>query len=265
MQMDYNPDIILIQEHTEAEVQNYTGSFCGFVLLNGVYDLYALVERLQNICDIAALPVDRDNDLMKDLMMDVPGAMVTVSFMDDPIPEDEIASAAIHAVWEGASYAAKTHTAHLMIAVLPDAMSALDAGRLYCNIISAVLDDDTALAVYTSGTILDSLLFRQHVAEHDTVLLETLIFVGTYMREGGNCGYTVGLDAFGKDELELLDSAESSDEIRKILRSCAYKIIKENNGSVWYTVFEVDGVLWEGRRKDGVMVEGHSIQLNIKQ
>ena len=82
------------------------------------------------------------------------------------------------------------------------------------------------------------------------------------MREGGNCGYTVGMDAFGKDELELLDCAESVETITQMLRACAYKIITENKTAVWYMTIEVDGVQWELRRKDGVMVEGHSLQLN---
>ncbi len=267
MQIEYNPDLILTQEYTEAEVQNYTGSFCGFVLLKSSYHLQALTERLQKTYNIAAAPNGMDfcdsmQDFMQDLMLDVPGAMVTVSFMNEPIPEGEAETAAMHAVWEGANHAAKTHTAHLMIAVLPDTMSAIDAGKLYSRIISAALEDDAVLAVYTSGTILEPMQFCQHTAEAGDLLpLDNLIFIGTYVREGGNCGYTVGLDAFGKDELEILDSNESSESVAYVLRECANIILTDNLPSQWYFTAEIDGITWEGRRKDGVMVEGHSIQL----
>ena len=126
--------------------------------------------------------------------------------------------------------------------------------------ISAAVDDEAVLAVYTSGTIMDSLQFRQHT-EEAAALLDKLIFVGTYVREGGTCGYTIGMDAFGKDELEILDCAEPAETVARVLRMCAYKLIEENKATGWYTAIEVDGAVWEGRRKDGVMVEGHSLQL----
>ena len=272
MQIVYNPDLILTEKHTEAEVQNYTGSFCGFVLLNGNYDLAALEKRLQRDYNIATqrnnaedmfadMFIDRDAGV-QDLMLDVPGAMVTVSFMNEQIPEGEAESAAMHAEWGGAQSAASEHKAHLMIAVLPDTMSAHDAGILYCRILSASLEDGAVLAVYTSGTVLEPMQFCHNTAKSGNILpLDNLIFVGTYVREGRMCGYTIGLDAFGKDELEILDCAESTDIIRHVLRTCADKMIHENKSAAWYITLDVDGTQWEGRRKDGVMVEGHSLQL----
>lgn len=264
MQMNYNPEWVLTQEHTEAEVQNYTGSFCGFVLLDGSYDLQAMEKRLQTQHGITVWQDDMVHDFpLQDFMLDVPGAMVTISLIYEPIPEGEAEAAAAHAVWNGAQYAAKQHTAHLMIAVLPDTISAVDAGKLYCRIVSAALDDNTVLAVYTSGTILEPMQFRTHtVATDDKLPLDHLLFVDTYARDGGNCGYTVGMDAFGKDELEILDSAESMETIAHVLRMCAQHIIEEQKTLGWYITIDVNGVLWEGRRKDGVMVEGHSVQLN---
>ena len=268
MQIAYNPDLILTEEHTDAEVQNYTGSFCGFVLLNGIYDLSALEKRLQQDYGITTQQNHADDmffdveDSVQDLMLYVPGAMVTVSFMNEPIPEGETERAAMHAEWEGAQSAASEHKAHLMIAVLPDIMSAHDAGSLYCRILSATLEDDAVLAVYTSGTILEPIQFCHNTAKSDNALpLDNLIFVGTYVRDGRMCGYTTGLDAFGKDELEILDCVESTDMIRRVLRTCADKMIQENKNAAWYITLDVDGTQWEGRRKDGVMVEGHSLQL----
>ncbi|MBQ6853198.1 MAG: hypothetical protein IJO07_03360 [Peptococcaceae bacterium] len=262
MQIDYNPDLALTHEHTAAEVQNFTGSFCGFVLLKRGYNIQTLSERLRHQYGIEMWPSHTGDVLIQDFMLDVPGAMVTISLIDLPIPDAEAEAAAVHAAWQGAAAAAKQHAAHLMIAVLPDTMPAFDAGKLYCSMISAAVDDEAVLAVYTSGTIMDPLQFRQP-AEEAAALLDKLIFVGTYVREGGTCGYTVGMDAFGKDELEILDCAGSVETVARVLRMCAYKLIEENKAAGWYTAIEVDGAVWEGRRKDGVMVEGHSLQLKI--
>ncbi|MBQ2369998.1 MAG: hypothetical protein II301_07780 [Peptococcaceae bacterium] len=268
MQMAYDPDLILTEEYTEAEVQNYTGSFCGFVLLNGSYDLHALAQRLQQIYGIAIQSnhaeemLDDANGIVHDLMLDVPGAMVTISFLNDPIPDGEVESAAMHAEWEGAKLAASKHRAHLMIAVLPDTMPAHEAGLLYCRILSVALEDAAVLAVYTSGTVLEPIQFCYNTEKSGNVLpLNNLIFVGTYERDGGMCGYTMGLDAFGKDELEILDCKESPELIHRVLYMCADKMIHENKSAAWYITVDVDGTQWEGRRKDGVMVEGHSLHL----
>ena len=181
MQITYNPDLILTQEHTDAQVQNFTGSFCGFVLLHGDYDLHALAKRLQNKYDIIAAEDEGFSDEFgQDLMLSVPGALVTISFIDEAIPEGEAEAAAINAVWPDAQVAVCQHTAHLMIAVLPDTMQALDAGRVYCTILSAALEDDAALAVYTSGTILEPKQVQQHMAEAgDGLPFDNLICVGT--------------------------------------------------------------------------------------
>ncbi len=262
MQITYNPDLVLTREHTAEEIENYTGSFCGFVLLNEPqYDLADLAERLHQQ-GISIVPFGENEAPIQDVMLDVPGAMVTISLIPEPIPDGEAEAAAKHARWNGAKEAAERHQGHLMVAVLPDTLSAMDAGRLYCQILSAALEDRKALAVYTSGTVLAPEQFQQQTIQAvDGFPLENLIFVGTYSRDGGNCGYTVGLDAFGKDELEILDSNQSMEQIDDILRDCAKQILIKNMPARWHFTVEINGALWEGRRRDGVMVEGHSIQL----
>ena len=262
MQIEYNPDLILTQEHTAAEIRNYTGSFCGFVLLREPqYDLAALAERLQKQ-GIAVTASGAKTAFVQDLMLDVSGAMVTISLFPEPIPDGEAEAASVHAKWDGAQAAAENHKAHLMIAVLPDTLSAMDAGHLYCRILSAASQAPQALAAYTSGTILAPAQFQQYWEQSaDALLLDTLIYIGTYSRDGGNCGYTVGMDAFGKDELEILDCEEPFIAIEYILQECAKRILTDEIPTGWYFTADMNGITWEGRRRDGVMVEGHSIQL----
>ena len=266
MQLEYNPDEILTKEYTEAEVRNYTGSFCGFVLLrNAGYDLQALTNRLQCQWEIAPLVFgDMEQSVpMSDVMLDVPGAMVTVSLMEGPVPDGEAEVAASHAVWHKAKEMVHQHKAHLMIAVLPNEMTAVEAGKLYCKIVSAASDDDNALAVYTSGTIMEPIQFRQTTMHttHDSIPLDNLVFVGTYTQGDTNGGYTVGMDAFGKDELEIVQSCEAEETIYGVLHEATRMILAEEQPAQWYLTMLIEDAIWEGRRKDGVMVEGHSIQL----
>ena len=224
----------------------------------------ALTGRLQ-AQGIGVLPAGSAQAVMQDLMLDVPGALVTISLFTMPVPEHETEAAAQYARWDGAQTAAQSHKAHLMIAVMPDRMSAADAGRLYCTIMAAALDDAGALAVYTSGSVMEPSQFCARTAGDDPQLLvENLVVIRTYTRPGGNCGYTIGMDAFGKDELEVLDCTESIETIAHVLKQCVLHILDADSPSGWYLTITIDGRQWEGRRKDGVMVEGHSLQLCIQ-
>ena len=265
----YNPDLILTEAFSAEEERNYTGSFCGFVLLdNESYSFLQLRERLQQ-WEIAPLADSFLDDAMMtdtDLIFEVPGAMITVSLMKEPIPDGEAEAAALHALWQDAQSVVKAHTAHLMIAVLPRELHAMDAGRLYSRMVSACLDDPHAKAVYTSGTILSPEAFQKETTymTPDSLPIRNLIYVGTYQCEGGNCGYTVGMDAFGRDELEVLDSALSKETIAHYLYQIAALLLSEQQPAQWYFTVSVNGLEWEARRKDGVMVEGHSMQLQHK-
>lgn len=264
MQMNYNPDLVLTEEHTDDEQRNFTGSFCGFVLLKeSFYDFAALAKRLETQLHISHLTMGEGDMPIQDLMLDIPGALVTISLMGEPIPDEEAAMASKRALWNGAENAAKQHKAHLMIAVLPDTMGAREAGRLYCNIISAALEDGNGLAVYSSGTMMEPVEFQKNTMEtaDGGLPMDNLLYIGTYAGPEGTCGYTVGMDAFGKDELELLNSGEPAETVRLVLEQCAKAMLEQDAEAKWYYTFELNGSTWEGRRKDAIMVEGHSIQL----
>lgn len=266
MQINYNPNLVLKEEHTEEEERNFTGSFCGFVLLKeGFYDLAALAKRLETQLHITHVPMGEDDLPIQDLMLDIPGALVTISLIGEPIPEEEAAVASKRALWSGAEDAAKQHTAQLMIAVLPDTMEAAEAGRLYCKIISAVLEDGNGLAVYSSGTMMEPMMFRYHTAQMDpeSVPFDNLLYIGIYTGTDGTCGYTTGMDSFGKDELEIINCDCAPEMVKTVLMVCAKQLIQDDTPARWYFTMEVDGCIWEGRRKDAIMVEGHSIQLHI--
>lgn len=269
MRLTDDINCVLTQEYTDAEIHNYTGSFCGFVLLSkDSYDLRAFADRLEAQWNITPLSVGQEGRLLdatsQDLILDISGALVSVSLFYEPIPLEEGAVVAEQSIWTEAGYAVRMHRAHLMVAVLPAELKAMEAACIYCEMIDSALKDSSALAVYTSGTILDPLQFQYYtmkMVEEKRMPLENLFYIGTYMRSGGICGYTVGLDAFGIDELEVLDSSESKENLISLLQQCISLLLQEGCVARWYFKIVWNDCIWEGRRKDGVMVEGHSIQL----
>lgn len=286
---------VLTETHTVIEQRNYTGSFCGFVLLSSPeFDLHWLAERLQTRWGIA--PVDapqadeftveggQDGDWLDallaeesvevltepeiaegNLVFDIPGAMVMIGFLPMPIPDGEAERfAAKNTQWPGAVQAAQEHKAHLMVAVLPREILPVEAGKIYVQILSTCLEADNAVGVYTSGTVLEPAFYQQGVAamEAGELPLQNWIYVGCYENENGNNAYTLGMDAFGKDEFEILGSSHTLEELRALLNQVTHYVLRRDvtlhDGE---TIGFAAGQQLPLKRGDGVAVEGHSIQI----
>ena len=63
--------------------------------------------------------------------------------------------------------------------------------------------------------------------KEDTLPLFNWIWFGLYRREGGICGYTYGMTAFGMDEMEVLDADAQPEEVRDFLASLAGYVLEE--------------------------------------
>lgn len=310
MKLVYDPETVLTEEHSAAERRNYTGSFCGFVLLDTAsYDLQGLAERLKQRLQIVPQAVGPEEiiveggqegdwleqllaeepldiltapDVREDsLLLDIPGAMVAVSFEPSPVPDGEAERIAQNnARWPEAVAVTGRHVAHLMVAVLPQKLAPLEAGKAYVKVVAACLEAANAVAVYTAGTVLEPGAFCEEAAamEQGRLPLLNWLHVGVYQNEAGNNGYTVGMDAFGKDELEVLGSRHSPEEIRAFLFHVAAYVLKAD------VTLQRDGILevpaGQGlfaasaiapstqpvlrlsvKRGDGVAVDGHSMQI----
>lgn len=294
LKFENNPTAVLTEEHSAMEQRNYTGSFCGFILLDKPgYDLTALAARLKQRWGIAPEEGPEDQIMVEggeegdwldqllaeesvdvltapeihenNLVFDMPGAMIAIGYMPEPIPEGEAERfAKNNYFWPDASRVAANHVAHLMIAVLPRDMAPVEAGKTYVKIMSSCLETNSAIGAYTSGTVLEPAFYQKIAAEMEQGALPLFnwIYFGVYQNENGNNAYTIGMDAFGKDELEILGSEHSAQELRDFLFDVAYYVLE---GDITLKSGETIGFTEDQKfpmkRGDGVAVEGHSIQI----
>lgn len=294
LKFENNPTAVLTETHSAMEQRNYTGSFCGFVLLDKPdYDLAALAERLQQrwgivpeldaveqfiveggeegdwldqllaeeTVDVLTAPELQDGNLV----FDIPGAMVTVGYMPTPIPDGEAERfAKNNTSWPDALRIAATHAAHLMVAVLPSDLAPVEAGKTYVKLISSCLEGEHAVAAYTSGTVLEPAFYQRITEEMERGVLpiDNWIYFGAYQTETGNNAYTIGMDAFGKDEFEILGSSHTPAELRTFLFDVVYYVLAQDvtlkSGE---TIGFTEQQKYPVKRGDGVAVEGHSIQI----
>ena len=167
---------------------------------------------------------------------------------------------------ENALAAARNHKAHVMIAVVDKDHPPRARGELYVKLVSTLLKAPNALGVYTNGTVWLPDYFiqvSQDLKEGDLPLMD-LVFVGLVRYEKGICGWTNGLRAFGKDELEIRDSQQSPQEVHMLLLNIAGYIIQEDvtlqdGETLGYTAEQKLHIT----RSEGINVEGMSLKIGF--
>ena len=257
----------------EVERQSSAGPFAGFVLLSTPeWDLEAFKAQLKADWDIDYPPADGEqsgeNDDKTVAVFDVDGMTAAASLMEAPVPDGEAEYWANSNFMdrENALAAAQSHKAHVMIAVMDKEHSPRERGELYVKLVSTLLKAPNALGVYTNGTVWLPDYFIQvseDLKEGDLPLLD-LVFVGLVQYEKGICGWTNGLRAFGKDELEIRDSQQSPQDVHELLLNISGYLIEEDvtlrdGETLGYTAEQKLHIT----RSEGVNVEGMSLKIGF--
>lgn len=261
------------QAEEEAQRQSDAAPFAGFVLLSTPeWDLEAFKRQLKADWNIDYPPADGEqageNDNKTVAVFDVDGMTVAVSLMEAPVPDGEAE------YWANSNFmdkakaiaAAQAHTAHIMAAVVDKERPARARGELYVKLVSTLLKAPNALGVYTNGTVWLPGYFIQvseDLKEGHLPLLD-LVFVGLVQYEKGICGWTNGLRAFGKDELEIRDSKQSPRDVHMMLLNTAGYIIDQDvtlrdGETLGYTADQKLRIT----RSEGANVDGMSLKIEF--
>lgn len=156
--------------------------------------------------------------------------LAAVSLMPAPIPDGEAEYfAKANYMWPEAEAVTKTHKAHLLVAVLPHGPSAVEAGTLFTKLTASCLKQENAIGVYTSGTVFQPEFYIEvaDMMKEDEEALPILdwVYFGLYRTPKGNNAYTYGLTTFGRQEIEILESEKTLEELRDFLYQIASYII----------------------------------------
>lgn len=205
-------------EQSEKHREN-AGQFTGFVLLSDTnWDKAQLIRDLKEKWDITA---EEDEDKCGDsLVFSVGGMLAAISLIPAPIPNGEAEeNAKNNYMWPGAVAAAKAHNAHIIVAVLGKEVDLLERGKLYTKLAAACCRQKYAVGVYTSGVVFEPRFYEgfADMMKDDKLPVFNWIWFGIYRSSNGICGYTYGMEAFGKDELEVLDANAEPNELRDFL------------------------------------------------
>lgn len=211
------------------------GSFLSFVLLDEpVFSLEQLVSDLKEDWNI---DIKKDDKAEMDLenvtaVFSVDNMLATIGLIPAPVPDDEaVHNAETNFRWKEAVEVAKSHRAHLVVAVLSQDKPMMEAGTLLVKLGAACLKQQHAIAINTAGTVMEPNVYKEYakdaIADGMFPILD-LIFFGIYSNDNGKTisGYTFGLQNFDKDEIEVLDSQHSAPEVFEFLIDIASYVVE---------------------------------------
>lgn len=247
------------------EADKKTGNMNGFVLLqDNSLSFENIINNLKTEWDIN-VPEDETEFKDGNLVFNLDNNLVAISLMDAPVPDGEAEYfAESNYMWKDAVETTKKHKAHILVAVINRNGDSLEAASIFTKVSSTCLKEKNALGIYTSGTVFQPEFYTAvaSVLKDDDLPIPDWIYIGFGRDEKGNAAYTYGLEAFGKLEIEIINSSHDFEELRNFLYYVCEYVIKENvffrDGET--ISFSSDNVLKVTKSK-AVRVDGDSIKI----
>ncbi|MDV0444566.1 hypothetical protein MmiAt1_00940 [Methanimicrococcus sp. At1] len=253
-----------------AENLPQTGPFAGFVLLNSFdFDVEEIKSHLKNDWDILIREDSEENPDVSDdksLVFESGGMTVAVSFLEGPVPKGEAEHyAETNYLWPNAAEVTKTHVAQVLLAVLDRGQPAVDAGILFTKVAASCLKLTNAVGIYTSGTVLQPEFYidvADLINEGDLPILNWIYF-GVYTSDKGTGGYTYGLRMFGKEEIEIVGSAEMPESVHDFLIDISYYVLSnditlQDGETIGFTDFQKLKI----SKTKGIALEGYTLKID---
>ncbi len=224
------------ENHVNPESsKSNAGKFVGFVLLKeNSWDKDKFFADMKSEWGIE---IEDDHPEDSDVVyVEADGFLVIIGLMPTAIPNGEAEHfAKANYMWKGAENVVARHGAHLIVTVMGNG-DMVDKARLYVKVTASLLNQDTALALYSEGAVYQPEMFRDCAGmmkdnSMDKVLpMLNLVWFGIY-GDGKVAGvYTYGMRRFGKEEIEVYVPAAAADlnGIRNFLVSVAAYVIGED-------------------------------------
>ncbi len=155
---------------------------------------------------------------------------ILIALMDLPIPDGEL-DVPIEAsyLWPEAAKETAKHKAHIIISVTSNEKDIVNAYRLFTKAAAAILKTTNALGIYLGNQqmVLPTSLYVEmaETMTDDTLPLVNWVYIGVWDEDNKRGGFTFGLEEFGFNEVEIIDSKHSREEIWDFLYNVAHYII----------------------------------------
>ena len=200
-------------------------TFTGFILLREKkWDSAGFFTRLKNNWNIEP----EDDILNKDenlFAFPYNNMMISAAFIPSPVPNGEAENnARFNYLWKDAVKETAKHTAQIIISIMAG------NAETFVKVCESCIDDNT-IGVYTNGVVYQPGFYSEmaQVIKQGELPIFDLVWFGLTDIGGGRInGYTMGLENFGKPEIEVLECTGQPSELIDFLVSIASYVIEED-------------------------------------
>lgn len=144
------------------------------------------------------------------VLIRIGGGTAMVSFMDRPIPNQELQNVCRFAwYWQDACETVKYHKAHVLIILMGTGLSKLDAALLQTKIVATVIEESNAVASYWGVNLQPRDVFLKGSARSSQEFIPTILWVSYRLSRESSGNFTLsshGLKEFGLMEIETRNS-----------------------------------------------------------
>ena len=192
--------------------------------------------------------------------------LIVIGYIPHPIPKGDINRTAEYAYnWDTAKEDLKAHKSHLIVSIASIEQDQIKRFKIFTQVICSILRITNSVGVYKGNQSLlipkEDYLNEAELMNEEYLPLNIWIYFGYRVSEAGNSGYTYGLKEFNKNEMEIINSSKSIEQIRGFLFNMAHYVLDYN---VIFKDGQTCGLLAEEKiaitSSKGKFVEGDSLK-----
>lgn len=204
-------------------------SVLGMVMLkdNSSFNLDHFVLDYETIYGESILDLNGDNEAA---VFSITGKMVAIGHVGAPIPIGDIESTAEYAYnWDTVLEDNKKQTSHLIVSIMNAETDQINCFKVFTKVLCSILRTTKSIGVYKGTQSLlipaDDYLDEAESMSDEHLPLNLWIYFGLRKTEEGNSVYTYGLTEFGKNNMEVVNSSKSPDDLRDFLLNITHYVL----------------------------------------
>lgn len=213
----------------QSDLPEETTMLLGFALLNSeAFDAARVIQIMHDHWGITIADLQSDDNMVFELA----GMNVAIAHMPAVIPNREVEeNCKYNVLWPEAEQVVATHQSHVIITVM-GITDVLLGHALFTQLTSSVLQLDNAIAYYAPPMVMSAEAYVEsaEILKDQELPVQLWVFLGLYKTEdgSGSGAYTVGLKNFGKDELEIIDSKQSIEDVFEFMMNIISYVVGSN-------------------------------------
>lgn len=233
---------------------------------NDRYVVADVIEDLKNSWKLQITDFTGDDD---SAVFKINDELIALAYIPGQIPWEDISGTAQYAYnWQTAEEDLKNHNGHAIVSVMSGQRSQIERYSILSKLLSSILSTTNAIGIYQGSQTL--LIPKSQYLEKSTDLhqqkspIHLWVYIGIRTSNEGNSIYTYGLNEFGKQEMEILNSQIEIEELYGFISNIIAYVIDSN---ITFRSGETLGYTAEQKIKitssQGKFVEGQTLKLEM--